>query len=96
MTVRITHEAEADIAEGYFFYERQSHGLGDYFRDSLLADIDSLALFGGIHEVAFGYHRLLAKRFPFAIYYKRLGEEVTVVAVLDARRSPSWTRDRLR
>ena len=96
MIVNLSSDAETDIGDGYWFYERQADGLGDYFRDCMIADIDSLSFFGGIHEVAYGYHRMLAKRFPFAIYYQRDGETITVVAVLDARRNPSWTRDRLK
>ncbi len=30
MIVSISFDAESDIAEGYWFYERQSPGLGDY------------------------------------------------------------------
>ncbi|MFM8635255.1 MAG: hypothetical protein ACKOEX_10670 [Planctomycetia bacterium] len=48
MIVSISSDAEADIAEGYWFYERQSPGLGDYFRSCLIADIESLAYYGGI------------------------------------------------
>ena len=95
MNVRITEDAEHDVLAGFRFYEDQTAGLGDYFRDSIIADVDSLMFFGGIHEVVYGFHRMLAKRFPFAIYYEKTGEEVTVVAVLDCRRDPSWTRDRL-
>jgi plasmid stabilization system protein ParE len=40
-------------------------------------------------------HRLLAKRFPFAIYYRVEGDPVQVYAVLDCRRNPAWIRDRL-
>lgn len=95
MIVNISSDAEADISEGYWFYEEQRDGLGDYFRDCIVADIDSLAFYGGIHEISYGYHRKLASRFPFVIYYKVEDEVVTVVAVLDARRNPSWTRNRL-
>ena len=95
MIVNISSDAEADIAEGYWFYEEQQKGLGDYFRDCIVADIDSLAFYGGIHEIAYGYRRKLASRFPFVIYYEVEGNAVTVAAVLDARRDPSWTRDRL-
>jgi hypothetical protein len=95
MIVHIGSDAEADIAQGYWFYEEQSEGLGVYFRDCISADIDSLAFYAGIHEMAHGYHRMLAKTFPFTIYYKLGSNEVTVVAVLDARRDPSWVRDRL-
>jgi len=52
MIVSISSDAEADLAEGYWFYERQSPGLGDYFRSCLIADIDSLSYYGGIHEIA--------------------------------------------
>lgn len=95
MKIRITEEAEFDLADGFWFYERQTPGLGDYFRSSLIADIDSLAFYAGIHEQAFGYHRSLSQRFPFAIYYQVNNETVTVVAVLDCRRRPSWIRRRL-
>ncbi len=95
MIVKISSDAEADIAEGHWFYEEQRNGLGDYFRDCIVADIDSLAFYGGIHEIAYGYHRKLASRFPFVIYYRIDEDCVTVVAVLDARRDPSWTRDQL-
>jgi hypothetical protein len=70
MRIRILSSAEMDLEEGYRFYESQSPGLGSYFLDSLYSDIDSLAYFGGIHQVVFGYHRQLSKRFPFAVYYR--------------------------
>lgn len=36
----------------------------------------------------FGYHRMLSKRFPFALYYEVTEETTRVVAVLDMRRDP--------
>jgi len=95
MIVSISSDAEADVAEGYWFYERQSPGLGDYFRRCLIADIESLAYYGGIHEIEFGYHRALSKRFPFCIYYSLGSDMLLVVAVIDARRDPLWIRSRL-
>jgi len=93
--IKIISAAEADLEEGYRFYESQSPGLGSYFLDSLYSDIDSLAYFGGIHQVVFGYHRQLSKRFPFAVYYRVVNDVVVVFAVLDCRRKPSWIRERL-
>jgi len=95
MKVTILDAAEKDIEDGYLFYERQSPDLGSYFLDSLFSDIDSLRYFEGIHLKVFGYHRLLSKRFPFAVYYRVSENEVLVVAVLDCRRNPSWARKRL-
>ena len=96
MRIRILDEAERDLEEGRRFYEKQCSGLGSYFLNSLFSDIDSLHLHAGIHRVCFGlYHRLLSKRFPFAIYYTLAEDTVSIHAVLDGRRRPSWIRKRL-
>ena len=95
MIIEISSGAEADVADGYWFYERQSIGLGDYFRSCIFADIESLRYFGGIHEIENGFHRSLSKRFPFGIYYTVDGDRVTVVAILDLRREPLWLRESL-
>lgn len=95
MRVKILSVAEDDLEEGYRFYESQADGLGTYFLDTLYSDIDSLAYFAGMHRVVLGHHRLLSKRFPFAVYYRVTGDEVIVFAVLDCRRNPSWIRAKL-
>ena len=95
MKIGISSDAEKDLSDGYWFYERQHPGLGDYFRACLISDIESLVYFAGIHEVEYGYHRALSKRFPFGIYYRIDEALVTVVAILDLRREPLWIRDRL-
>ena len=95
MKVRILSAAEDDLEQGYRFYESQADGLGTYFLDSLYADIDSLAYFAGIHLTVQSYHRLLSKRFPFAVYYRVSDEGAVVYAVLDCRQNPSWVRVKL-
>ena len=95
MKIRILDSASQDLINGFYFYEKQGAGLGNYFIDSLFSDIDSLLVYAGIHPMYFGYHRLLSKRFPFAIYYKIMNHDVSVYAALDCRRNPAWTRERL-
>ena len=95
MRIKILSTAEIDLEEGYQFYESQSDGLGTYFLDTLYSDIDSLAYFAGMHRVVLGYHRLLSKRFPFAVYYRVVDEVALVYAILDCRRNPSWIRAKL-
>jgi hypothetical protein len=48
--IRILDSATQDLIDGAHFYERQEQGLGEYFLDSLYADIDSLVLNAGIRE----------------------------------------------
>ena len=96
MKIRILASASRDLIEGYRFYEMQAEGVGAYFLDSLYSDIDSLIISAGMRSVHFGkYHRLLSKRFPFAVYYRVEEETVFVYAVLDCRRRPAWIRKRL-
>jgi len=64
MRIKILASAVADLQAGRLFYEPQGDGLGEYFFNSLFSDIDSLVLYAGIHPKVFGFHRLLAKRFP--------------------------------
>ena len=96
MKIRILGSASRDLVEGYGFYEKQAEGIGAYFLDSLYSDIDSLIVSAGMHSVHFGnYHRLLSKRFPFAVYYRVEEQTALVYAVLDCRRNPAWIRNRL-
>ena len=68
---------------------------GDHFVNSLIADLRSRARLSGIHPVHFNFHRMLASRFPFGIYYRERGDETPVVAILDLRREPGWIRKEL-
>ena len=88
--IQILSEAEADLEDGRSFYEKQERGIGGYFWDSLLSDIESLLIYSGVHSKVYGYHRMTSKRFPYSIYYYVEAETIYVVAVLPQRRNPSW------
>ena len=96
MNIRILQSASDDLTDGADFHECQAEGLGSYFTSSLISDIDSLKLYAGIHRVIRGYHRMLSKRFPYAIYYKLEDNTAVVYAVLDCRRRSSSITRRLR
>lgn len=95
MRIKILFSAVEDLHTGRLFYEKQGPGLGEYFFDSLFSDIDSLALYAGIHPKVFGYHRLLSKRFPYAVYYTLDSDLIVVFRVLDLRRDPDRIRQAL-
>lgn len=95
MKIRLLETAKEDLREGWNFYEQNSSGLGDYFLDCIQADVQSLKVFAGIHEVAGGFHRMLVKRFPFAVYYLMEPGTIDVYAILDCRRDPEWIVKRL-
>jgi len=94
--LQILDLANADLLAGYAFYEQQATGVGSYFLETLVSDIESLRLYGGLHRQVYGYHRMLSRRFPFAIYYRVDGELVSVWRILDCRRNPSWITAQLK
>ncbi len=99
MTVRevvVLAEVAGDLNEGRAFYDQQEAGIGDYFWDSLIADIESLTIYAGIHTRKHGVYRMLARRFPYAIYYEIADDIAYVIAVLPMRRSPAWIQRKLR
>ncbi len=97
INIELSREALNDLDDGYWFYETQEFGLGDYFASNLRSDIEGLKISAGNHRVAYkDYHRLLSKVFPYAIYYTMKDNDVIVWAIIDCRRDPDWIRDHLK
>jgi len=93
--ILLLSDAAVDMEQGRKFYDKLQQGIGGYFYDSLISDIESLHLYAGIHTCHHGYHYMLSHRFPFAIYYELNNETAIVVAVLDMRKNPAWVRKQL-
>ena len=96
MKVEILGPAEDDLVDGHHFYEMQDPGIGDYFLDTLFAEIDSLQLYAGTHPKKWDKYRMLSRRFPFGVFYTIEKDTVYVTAVLDLRRRPSFLRQKLK
>ena len=94
--VILIKEVANDLIEGKSFYDQREAGVGDYFWDSLIADIESLVIYAGIHNKRYGLHRMLAKRFPYALYYEIKDEIAYIVAVLPMRRDPLWVKKKIK
>ena len=73
MNICILSSAYNDLVAGRKFYERQGEGLGEYFFDSLFSDIDSLLLYGGIHQKVYGYQRLLLSLYINTSFFSEKG-----------------------
>lgn len=95
MNLRIPETAIRDLESGHSFYDRQEKGVGDYLKDCLISGIESLILYAGTHRKVFGYHRMLPRRFPYAVYYRMEGQNLVIHRVLDCRRDPVCLRGEL-
>lgn len=85
--VRVRPEAELDLLIAAGWYEAQRQGLGTEFIDELSALVASLADNALLYaEHLEGVRRAFARRFPYAIYFQIVGDEVVVISILHMRR----------
>ena len=91
MEVRVLKAALRDLKRGEHFYNLQDCGVGEYFMNSLIQDIDKLEYTGGSHRITYKHHRALSQKFPYAIFYTVANDVVLVRRILDCRESPEST-----
>ena len=67
--VFVLEEAEDDLEEGRDFYNTKELGVGEYFWDSVVSDIESLIIYAGIHKKKSDYIECLpnGSHMPFII-----------------------------
>ena len=96
MTVAVLQAARRDLTDGYWFYEYQEVGLGNYFLTAIYSDLARLTKTAGVHRRVPGTgHRVKSRQFPYLIYYRVNGNVAEVLAIIDGRRSPKWIREHL-
>ncbi len=94
--VVLLEQVYEDLENGKNFYNSIEQGVGNYFVNCLLTDLESLQFYPGVHKKVFGYYQALSKRFPYGIYYENAEETIIVVAILDMRQNPKKIQKRIR
>jgi plasmid stabilization system protein ParE len=88
--VQVRRAAELDVAEAQLWYEAQRTGLGAEFYSEVSRVIDLLAETPFIYQIVHrDVRRAIVRRFPYLIWYRVLGEVVTVLACAHGKQDPS-------
>lgn len=91
MTLRVVFrpEAEAELLEARRWYDEQHVGLGEAFASAVDAAVTSAVrnplAYPRVHGET---RRVLVRRFPYAVYYHVMSEELIVLAIMHGRRHP--------
>ena len=94
--VKVRRAAELDVAAAQLWYETQQSGLGAEFHSEVSQIIDRLTETPFIYQTAYrDVRRAIVRRFPYLIWYRVLGEVVTVLACTHGRQDPGKAVDRL-
>jgi plasmid stabilization system protein ParE len=92
----ITPEASIDVEEAYAWYESRHAGLGEQFLSCVDARIQQICRSPEIHPMVHEEcRRAMVRRFPYAVFYEYVGDEVTVYCIFHTSRDPEKWRDRL-
>lgn len=97
MTLRLVFrpQAEAELIEAHDWYESQRAGLGQAFTDTVDQAVASIIASPLAHPRIHGEtRRLVVRRFPFAIFFRVLTDELVVLAVMHGRKQPQGWRER--
>lgn len=89
-------DAEAELHEAARFYNDRVRGLGEAFLQAFevaIADIEKQPQWWPIVEGDIRYRTL--KRFPYAVYYRVLNDELRILVVKHHKRHPDYWRYRL-
>jgi plasmid stabilization system protein ParE len=88
-------QAEAELLDARDWYEDQRPGLGSTFAaevDRALSAVLQAPL--AYPRVQGEIRRVLARRFPYAIYFRAMSDEIVVLAVIHGRRHPRHWQSR--
>ena len=94
LPVRLSREAEEELAGAAEWYEDCVDGLGDDFTDHIKAIFRRVAANPRIHQKVFrDVRRAVVKRFPYVVLYQESNSEVLVISVFHTSRDPKeWQR----
>jgi plasmid stabilization system protein ParE len=92
----IRPEAEADLVEGFDWYEQRRNGLGDEFLNEVqtrLGTIEENPLrYAAVYRNA---RQALVRRFPYKVLYLFEGNRVEVLGVVHVKRQPQFWQKRV-
>lgn len=95
--VQVRRAAELDVAEAQVWYETQRSGLGAEFHSEISQIFTILTETPLIYPILHrDVRRALVHRFPYLVWYRVVGDEVTVLACTHARQSPKKVVPRFR
>jgi plasmid stabilization system protein ParE len=94
--LQVRPEAEADLAEGFHWYERERAGLGIELVEAVEATFELLQENPRLYPVLYREgRRALTRRFPYAVFFVADRGVVTVLAVSHQARDPELWKARL-
>jgi len=96
MIIRFTPEADAELAEARQWYARQRENLDIEFMQRIDEALSRIVRNPNSYPIVYGtLRRAVVRRFPFAVFYEVIADELEVIAVFHSRRDPERWKSRI-
>lgn len=96
MNFSFHHEAEIEFFEAIEYYEDRSEGLGLEFSREIYAAIKRIVNFPlAWSQFSNRSRRCIVNRFPYAIIYQIVNDEIVIFAVTQLNREPGYWKSRI-
>jgi plasmid stabilization system protein ParE len=94
--VSLRLSAKQDVAEAEDWYEEREPGLGVRFRTEVFDAIARISENPFLYPDLFkGNRRCVLRRFPYNIWFRVIGSEVVIMAIIHGKRGPRLVRGQL-
>jgi plasmid stabilization system protein ParE len=88
--------AELEFTEAAIYYQENSPGLGAEFIEEIKYSLDLIRRNPDIFPtIDRGVRRILIRRFPFAILFRRSEDSVFILAIMHLHRNPEYWKRRI-
>ncbi|NOQ36591.1 MAG: type II toxin-antitoxin system RelE/ParE family toxin [Methylococcaceae bacterium] len=95
MEIKFHSRAEAELDDGYDYYQQQKPNLEKKFIREIHAAIQSIRRNPEAWQIIEGnIRRCLVKRFPYGIVYQISEKEVFIIAIANLHREPNYWKYR--
>lgn len=95
MKIRFLLSARRELKEAVTYYNAQSTGLGDEFRDEVWATAQRIKKFPETwRPLSPSIRRCPTNRFPYGLIYTVSSKEILLIAVAHNRQAPEYWRSR--
>jgi plasmid stabilization system protein ParE len=96
MSVRLLEPAQRELDDAVQWYSAQAPGLGDAFLVEALRAFDLIVRHPDAwHPLGENTRRCRLARFPYAVIYAHVDDELLVLAIAHLHRKPDYWRDRI-
>lgn len=92
--VRFLPEALEDLLESQRWYASREQGLGQTFAEAIGVAVERIAQEPATFPCVYGaVRRLVVRRFPYAVYFREVSDQILVLAI-HGRQDPRRWQDR--